>query len=45
MDAITLQIIGTVISFITFISILAWAYSRRRARAFEDASRLPFEQD
>ena len=32
-------------SFATFIAILAWAFSRRRAKAFEDAGRLPFEQD
>jgi cytochrome c oxidase cbb3-type subunit 4 len=45
MDITTLRIAATLVSFITFIGILAWAYSRRRESAFEAASRLPFEQD
>jgi cytochrome c oxidase cbb3-type subunit 4 len=45
MDITTLRIVATVASFIVFIGILAWAYSRRRAEAFDAASRLPFEQD
>lgn len=45
MDITTLRIAATLVSFVTFIGILAWAFSRRRAQAFEDASRLPFEQD
>jgi cytochrome c oxidase cbb3-type subunit 4 len=45
MDITTLRIIATLVSFVTFIGILVWAYSRRRAQAFEDAARLPFEQD
>ncbi|WP_184524265.1 cbb3-type cytochrome c oxidase subunit 3 [Variovorax sp. Sphag1AA] len=45
MDITTLRIAATLVSFVTFIGILAWAYSRRRAVAFEEAARLPFEQD
>jgi cytochrome c oxidase cbb3-type subunit 4 len=45
MDITTLRIIATLLSFVTFIGILVWAWSRRRAQAFEAASRLPFEQD
>ncbi|MDR6855780.1 cytochrome c oxidase cbb3-type subunit 4 [Variovorax guangxiensis] len=45
MDITTLRILATLASFVTFIGILAWAFSRRRAKAFEDAGRLPFEQD
>lgn len=45
MDITTLRIVATLLSFAAFIGILAWAFSRRRARAFEDASQLPFEQD
>jgi cytochrome c oxidase cbb3-type subunit 4 len=45
MDITTLRIVATLVSFATFIGILAWAFSRRRATAFEDASHLPFEQD
>ena len=45
MDVTTLRIVATLASFATFIGILAWAFSRGRKKAFEDASRLPFEQD
>jgi cytochrome c oxidase cbb3-type subunit 4 len=44
-DINTLRSIATVASFITFIGILVWAYSRRNAADFEEASKLPFEQD
>lgn len=36
---------ATVVSFITFIGILVWAYSRRNAADFEEAAQLPFDQD
>lgn len=45
MDVTTLRIIATVVSFVTFIGILVWAFSRRNAKRFEEAARLPFEQD
>ena len=45
MDITTLRIIATLVSLATFLGILGWTWSRRRAKAFEDASRLPFEQD
>ncbi|WP_431276681.1 cbb3-type cytochrome oxidase subunit 3 [Variovorax ureilyticus] len=45
MDITTLRTIATLVSFVTFIGILVWAYSRRRAQAFDAAARLPFEQD
>jgi cytochrome c oxidase cbb3-type subunit 4 len=32
----------TVISFVLFIGIVAWAYSRRRASAFDAAALEPF---
>jgi len=32
----------TVLSFLTFIGIVAWAYSRRRRGAFEEAANAPF---
>jgi cytochrome c oxidase cbb3-type subunit IV len=44
-DINTLRSVATVVSFITFIGILVWAYSRRNAADFEEASKLPFEQD
>ncbi len=44
-DINTLRSIATVASFITFLGIWIWAYSRRNAADFEEASKLPFEQD
>ena len=37
--------LATVVSFVTFMGIVAWAWSRRNARDFEEAANLPFEQD
>ena len=45
MDVTTLRVIATVVSFVTFIGILVWAYSGRNTQRFEEAARLPFEQD
>ncbi|MFS2164137.1 cbb3-type cytochrome c oxidase subunit 3 [Variovorax sp. Varisp62] len=44
-DITTLRIAATVVCFALFIGIVIWAYSRRNARDFQDAARLPFEQD
>jgi cytochrome c oxidase cbb3-type subunit 4 len=35
----------TVVSFVVFIGIFVWAWSGRRAAAFEEAARLPLEDD
>lgn len=45
MDVNTLRSVVTVLTFIIFIGILVWAYSRRNAKDFEEASKLPFNQD
>jgi cytochrome c oxidase cbb3-type subunit 4 len=45
MDITTLRIAATLASFATFVGILAWAFSRRNAKGFEEAAQLPFEQD
>ncbi len=44
-DVNTLRSVATVVSFVTFIGILMWAYSRRNRADFEEAANLPFEQD
>ena len=44
-DVNTLRAMATVLSFMTFIGIVVWAYSRRNAADFEEAARLPFDQD
>ena len=45
LDVNTLRIAATVASFVTFIGICAWAWSRSRRGSFEEAGRIPFEQD
>ena len=37
--------IVTVVSLLTFIGIVCWAYSSRRKAAFEEAANLPFADE
>ena len=45
MDVNTLRIVATLVTFATFIGIGLWAYARGNRERFEEAARLPFEQD
>ncbi len=45
MDVNTLRTVATVVSFLAFLGILAWAWSARRSAEFAEAAHLPFEQD
>ena len=45
MDVNTLRILATLACFVTFIGIVVWAWSRGNAAGFEQAARLPFDQD
>lgn len=45
MDINDLRSIVTVVSFLTFLGIVAWAFSGRRKSAFDEAARLPLEDD
>lgn len=45
MDINDLRSIFTVISFLTFVGIVAWAWSKRNKAEFEEAARLPFNED
>lgn len=45
MDINTLRSIVTVVAFITFLGIVVWAWSSRNTASFDEAARLPFEQD
>jgi len=45
MDINTLRSMATVASFVTFIGIVWWAWSKRRSSDFTEAANLPFEQD
>ncbi len=43
MDQNDLRIAVTVVSFIAFIAIVFWAFSRKSKTSFDVASRIPFE--
>lgn len=45
MDINTLRIVTTVVSFLTFIGIIAWAMDRRNTQTFQDAAELPLQDD
>ena len=44
-DINILRAAATLASFVLFIGIMGWAYSKRRAGDFSEAANLPFEQD
>jgi cytochrome c oxidase cbb3-type subunit 4 len=37
-----LRVVVTVVSFLVFVGIAVWAFSRRRKRDFDEAARLHF---
>lgn len=45
MDVNTLRSLVTVAGLVCFIGIVLWAWSSRNTADFEQAARLPFEQD
>ena len=45
MDINDLRSIVTVVSLLTFVGIVVWAWSARNRTRFEEAARLPFEND
>jgi cytochrome c oxidase cbb3-type subunit IV len=45
MDINTLRSLTTVVSFAVFIGIVWWAWSKQRSADFDEAAKLPFEQD
>lgn len=45
MEINTLRAWVTVLTFLVFIGIVIWAWSRRNQAAFEEAAQLPFGQD
>lgn len=45
MDINDLRTIMTVVAFLTFVGIVAWAYSGRRKHAFDEAARMALEDD
>jgi cytochrome c oxidase cbb3-type subunit 4 len=45
MDLNTIRTVITVAAFVTFLGIVAWAFSSRRRADFEAAARLPLDED
>ena len=45
MDINDLRSIVTLVSLLTFLGIVAWAWSRRTKERFEEAARLPFQDE
>mgnify|MGYP006283246093 CR=1 FL=1 len=45
MDINSIRIAVTVVSFLAFLGILAWAYGRGAKRQFDEAALLPFTED
>ncbi len=45
MDYSMLSSLMTVVMLVVFLGIVAWAYSSKRSAAFEEASRVPLEED
>jgi cytochrome c oxidase cbb3-type subunit 4 len=45
MDINDLRSAMTVVSLLTFVGIVAWAWSRRNRADFDEAARLPFKDD
>jgi cytochrome c oxidase cbb3-type subunit 4 len=45
MDINDLRSLFTVLAFVAFVGIVWWAYSDRRKVAYEEAARLPLDDD
>ena len=45
MDINDLRSIVTVVSLLTFLGIVGWAWSRRNKAGFDEAARLPFQDE
>ena len=45
MDINFIRSLATLLSFLTFVGIVWWAYSRKRSKDFQEAAQLPFEQE
>lgn len=45
MDINDLRSLFTVLAFVSFLGIVVWAWSGRRKSAFDEAARIPFEEE
>jgi cytochrome c oxidase cbb3-type subunit 4 len=45
MDLNDLRAVVTLLSFVAFIGVIAWAWSRRNRKRFDEAANLPLADD
>ncbi|MDM7941744.1 MAG: cbb3-type cytochrome c oxidase subunit 3 [Hydrogenophaga sp.] len=45
MDINDLRSIVTLVSFLTFLGIVVWAWSKRNKERFDEAAQLPFQDE
>ena len=45
MDQGTMQGIGTILAMIAFLGVCWWAFSKHKKKDFDEASKLPFDED
>ncbi|MGS5087521.1 cbb3-type cytochrome oxidase subunit 3 [Hydrogenophaga sp. A37] len=45
MDINDMRSIVTVVSFLAFVGIVVWAWSKRNQASFDEAARLPLQDD
>ena len=45
MDFTLIQSLWSIVILVTFIGIVMWAYSSKRKASFDEAARLPFDDD
>ena len=45
MDQGTIEGIATIFAMIAFLGVCWWAFSKHKKKDFEEASRLPFDED
>ena len=45
MDFTLIQSLWSIVILITFLGIVLWAYSGKRKTAFDEAARLPFDDE
>lgn len=45
MDINDARVVMTVLAFVSFMGIVLWAYSSKSKKRFDEAARLPFDDD
>lgn len=45
MDIGTIQSIWTIVVMVIFVGIIIWAWSGKRRKSFDEASRIPLDDD